>query len=254
MGFINKKGQVAIFVIIAIVIVAIILAFMFYPKINIGGNSETGNPKSFIESCMKEDVNTLLDELSYNGGYEEPEGFIIYQGEKVPYFCYTSDSYETCIVQQPNVQGHFENEIERILKPSVESCVKDFKKEFESKGYSVSVSKAELNASFVPGKLKIELMSPMTLSKDTSRTYESFDYEFKSDLYDLMALATSIIDYESVYGDSETTLYLRYYPNIKIEKVRLDEGSKIYTISNFVSGERFRFASRSLVWPPGFEQ
>jgi len=172
MSFINKRGQVAIFVIIAIVIVIIILAFVLYPRINVGGDSRTGNPKLFIESCIKEDVNSLLDELSIKGGYEVPEGFVLYQGEKVPYFCYTSDSYQTCIIQQPNIQGHFEKEIERILKPSVESCIKDFKKEFESKGYSVSISKSNLNASFAPGKLTIEVVSPMTISKESSRTYK----------------------------------------------------------------------------------
>ena len=71
-------------------------------------------------------------------------------------------------------------------------------------------------------------------------------------MYDLIMTSVSIIDYESTYGDSETTLYMQYYPDLKIEKTKLSDGTTIYVLTNVISKESFTFASRSLAWPPGY--
>jgi len=68
----------------------------------------------------------------------------------------------------------------------------------------------------------------------------------------LLLTSVSIVDYEATYGDSETTLYMKYNPELKVDKIKLNEGSKIYRLTNTVTNENFTFASRSLVWPPGY--
>jgi hypothetical protein len=45
---------------------------------------------------------------------------------------------------------------------------------------------------------------------------------------------------------------MQYYPDLKIEKTKLSDGTTIYILSNVVSKDRFTFASRSLAWPPGY--
>ena len=42
------------------------------------------------------------------------------------------------------------------------------------------------------------------------------------------------------------------YPNIKVEKLKQEDGSKIYIITSRDTNEKFVFASRSLSWPAGF--
>jgi hypothetical protein len=42
------------------------------------------------------------------------------------------------------------------------------------------------------------------------------------------------------------------YPEFEIEKFRTGESTTIYTIKQRKTGERFRFAIRSCVIPPGF--
>ena len=71
-------------------------------------------------------------------------------------------------------------------------------------------------------------------------------------MYELLFTAANIIDFESSLGDSATELYLQYYPDIKIYKNNLGDGSTIYKIENVISGESFTFASRSLAWPAGY--
>ena len=74
----------------------------------------------------------------------------------------------------------------------------------------------------------------------------------KSEMYDLLFIATNIVEHESQVGGSATELYLQYYPDLKIEKIKLTDGTTIYQLSNVVTGEQFSFASRSLAWPAGY--
>ena len=72
-----------------------------------------------------------------------------------------------------------------------------------------------------------------------------------SNWYTLLNTAVNILQYEATYGDSETSLYISYYPDIKIEKTRRDDGSTIYELSDVITQDKFAFATRSLVWPQG---
>ena len=65
----------------------------------------------------------------------------------------------------------------------------------------------------------------------------------------MLMIASSILNYEARYGDSDIWTYMIYYPDYRIEKFKQDEGSKIYTITNRNTGKQFTFATRSLSWP-----
>ncbi len=248
----GKKGQLGVFVILAIVIVAIVIVFLLIRTPRLPGPEDRATPQQYLQTCLESAVRPLLVELSAQGGYREPLGFIVYNDTKVPYLCYTSEFYKPCIIQQPDVIQNFERSLNEVLTEETARCMKTFEEEFEGRGYSVSRTTTSVNTSFVPGKLKIELRAPVTLSRDVSRTYQTFELSFKSELYDLASISTSILDFESTYGDSETTSYLRYYPDLKIQKTKLSEGSKIYTVSNVVTKEEFTFATRSLAWGAGY--
>jgi len=253
MRFASKRGQVAVFVILALVIVAVVLVIAFYPKIKLpGGAGATPDPQQYLTTCLEPFVHSSLERLSRQGGMQEPLGFIVHNDTKIPYFCYTSEYYKPCMVQQPNVVGLFSRELGQAVVNEARTCVQNFKEEYEGQGYTISTSTVALNVSFAPKQVNVQLLAPMTITKEFSKTYTSTDLSFESSMYDLLALAENIVSFESTYGDSETTLYLRYYPNIRIDKLRLGEGSKIYTISDVITGEHFTFASRGLAWPPGY--
>tara|TARA_Y100000310_G_C20683919_1_gene817742 strand:+ start:235 stop:999 length:765 start_codon:yes stop_codon:yes gene_type:complete len=248
----SKKGQVAIFVIIAIVIVAsIVIIVLFFPNVADVFVGEF-TPQSFLKSCVEEDLMENVGLLASQGGYKNPEGFIVHEGKKIKYLCYTSEYYKTCSVQQPMIKGHFEGELESLILPKANECARALKAEYEDRGFGVSSGEVKSDVEIVPGKIKIGFEAPMTITKDTTQTFRDFDVEIDSEIYDLLLTAQSIIDFESEFGDSETGLYLQYYPDLKIEKMKLSEGTTIYKISDVVSGDEFMFASRSLAWPPGY--
>jgi hypothetical protein len=249
----NKRGQLAIFVIIALVIVGMIILLILFNR-NPGPTTNIEvNPIPYLKSCIEPNIQMNVKELSANAGYSTSEGNLDYNGEKIKYLCYSSENYKTCVVQQPMIKEHFEEEISNKIKSKAQECLQNLRTEYDKKGYSVKSSNANINFSFNPGNMLLNFNAPMTISKgDITRSFNGFDIKIESQMYDLLMLSTSVIDFESKYGDSETTLYMRYYPDLMIEKVRLSEGSKVYTLSNVVTNESFRFATRSMVWPAGY--
>ena len=65
-------------------------------------------------------------------------------------------------------------------------------------------------------------------------------------------MANSILNWEATYGKVETTLYMNYYRWLKIEYDLKSDGTTIYILTNRDKGNKFQFASRSVVWPPGY--
>jgi len=71
-----------------------------------------------------------------------------------------------------------------------------------------------------------------------------------NNLYELIAIANSIIEWEATQGDADVRIYMAYYPNLKVEKNLRDDGTRIYIITDKNTGDKFQFASRSLVYGP----
>ena len=247
------RGQVAVFVIIAILIVAVVLIIFAFPRIKPFFTGQEFTPQSYLRSCIEPSVKEGMDLLARQGGYANPEGFLVYNDQKIKYLCYTSQYYDTCVVQDAMVKNRIEQELNKIIEPRARECAANLKTEYEKRGYSVSQNTISSKTTIDPGKINVEFKMPILVSKgEESNSYQGFTIGIPSQMYDILFISMSIIDYESTYGDSETTLYLQYYPDLKIEKTKLSEGSKVYIVSNVITKEYFQFASRSLSWPPGY--
>ncbi|HLC31719.1 MAG TPA: hypothetical protein VJK51_03550 [Candidatus Nanoarchaeia archaeon] len=249
---VNKRGQLTLILIVGIALVAVLLVFFLYPRIKTTTTSAF-TPTGFLESCLEPAITPALDIVTKQGGSMRPEGFFLYGGEKVQYLCYTSDYYKTCVVQQPFVKNQVEQELTVVMQGKTRECMGKLKEEYESRGYQVSGGTGSSQVAFIPGSMNIEMSAPLSVSKgEEKQNFKGFTVKRTSELYDLLLLSSSIVEYESTLGDSEVTLFMQYYPDLKIEKMKLSDGTKIYTLTNVVTNERFRFASRSLSWPPGY--
>jgi len=249
----GKRAQTTIFIIVAIVIVvAGILIYMFVPGVQ---NFITGesSPNAYIVSCLDEEIDEGIATLSKQGGYASPEGSVMYGGNNIAYLCYTAQYYKPCVVQQPMIKTKFEEELEGMVKGAANDCLRMMVEEYEGNGYSVSaVSSADVEVKIDVGEVAVNVKAPVTVSKESTETYEEFKVVRDSNLYDLLMMTTTVIAYESTYGDSETIEFLNYYPNLDFDKIKLGDGTTIYTVGDVVTGEDFTFASRSLAWPGGY--
>ncbi len=245
----SKRSQLTIFIIIAIFILAILL-IIFYPKVKRIFVPSTPNVQ--LQNCLKEKLDEAVELVSKNGGSIKPVNGIMYQENKIEYLCYTNQYYQTCVNQQPLLRQHIEREILDYIKPTASECINDLKENLMKRGWKVSSGKENLKVDILPNKIKITLSGISVTKGDTGEKYNEFSIEKRSQLYDLIMLTTSILNWEARYGDSDITTYMLYYPNIKVEKYKQSDGSKIYILTNTNSGDKFLFATRSLSWPAGY--
>ena len=249
----GKRGQVTIFIILGIAIIGIgILIYLFYPQIQSIIKPKSQNPSAFMQSCLEDKIKETADILSLQGGSMVPENYYLYEDNKIEYLCYTNEYYKTCVVQQPMLKSHIESEIKKEIEPEVASCFEDLKKSFEDKGYEVIIRDGNTTVELLPEKILTTLNHELVLTRGDTKRYEKFRIGVNSDLYNLVGIARSILNWEASYGDAETTTYMNYYHNLKVEKLNQMDGSTIYILTNRDSGDKFEFASRSVAWPPGY--
>ena len=251
MSSFGKKGQVTIFIIVALVIVAILLIIFLYPRFNTT-TQEAFSPNAFLSSCIEPQLRPVIAQLAMHGGYLTPEGTVKFKDQNVKYLCYTSGYYTPCLDQQPMIKENFENNLAGFVNREVSQCVDDLKAEYEKQQYIVTLGQVSSNVSITSGNINIKINAPMTVTKESSQDFKHFDINIKSQMYDLIMISSSIVEFEATYGNAETTLYMQYYPDLKIQKTQLSDGTRIYEVNDVVTNETFTFASRSVAWPPGY--
>jgi hypothetical protein len=254
--FRNKNAQVTIFVVIALVIVGagILVYFLFPDTISdfVSTGSDLENPQLKLQQCVEENIVETIQTLSLQGGDLDPTNYILYDDSKVRYLCYTGEYYQPCVMQESMLINYVENQIEGTVLEQADNCFKDLIDEYEKKGYVVSVGSGDITLELVPENVVINFDRSVTLTKEETRTYEGFDIVVNNNIYELLEITNKILDDEAKYGDSETTTVMEQYHHIKVEKDLKTDGSTIYTLTNRDTEDKFMFASRSLVMPPGY--
>ena len=245
----STRAQITIFIIIAIILVFIAALFFFWSDLR--GIFVSASPESYLQTCMKQYGQEALEKVEASGGSINPQNYVLYNDDKIEYLCYTNENYKTCVMQKPLLREYIESEISSYMQPRMRECLNSFKNEFEGRGFSVRVGEVKMMSELSPGKLKIIINSALSVSQDSVSVFDNFDYSIPTELYDFSMIALSILNWEARYGNSETTSYMTYYPDTKVEKIRLEDGTKIYALEDRENGERFVFATRSLAWPAG---
>jgi len=162
----NKKGQVTIFIIIAVMIVILgILIYMFFPKIKTGFGFDSKNPDQFIQTCIKEKIDENINKISVQGGSLNPEHYFLYKNEKIEYLCYTEEYYKTCVMQQPMLKEHIESEIEKGITEEVNNCLDSLTESYEKKGYDVNLKKGKTKVELLPKRISVLFNSSLSLTK-----------------------------------------------------------------------------------------
>lgn len=256
----SKRSQITIFAIIALILIAGIVVFfaatdygrgtierIFKQEFDVEGSlTQCISSSEIIENGIK----TVLSQ----GGSLDPQFYYLYNNTKISYLCYTNENYVTCLNQRPLLIQHVESEISKAIKPGIESCIENLNNQLENRGYKVQRGRLNLSLDLIPENILIKINYPISIERaEQSMSFDGFNIKRKSKAYHLVALSTSILNYEARYGDSEITAYMVLYPKTKVEKLRQGDGTKVYIVSNRDTKETFSFATRSLVFPPGYQ-
>lgn len=258
--FRNKRGQITIFIIVALVIVALIVVFFALSKTGIikipaiFPGQDTDLKSQFIK-CVEDNKNidNSVKLISSQGGSLNPSNYILYDSVKVEYLCYINEYYKPCVMQKPLILNNAESEIRKASIEEISKCMETVKKNIEAQGNVVSLGKMELNVSIIPENIIYSVKYPVTIQKnENQQKYDIFEIRKPSELYQMIMVSTSILNYEARYGEADILTYMTYYPTIRVNREKMDDGSTVYFLSERNTKEVFMFAVRSYAWPAGY--
>jgi len=250
----NKRAQLTIFIIIALLIVAVLL-IIFLPNLMQRFGPKT-TEQIIAGDCLEKNVRLALNETLMHGGTIKPELYFRYNNFSIDYLCYTAEWYKTCVMQKPLLKQQIETEVKKAIATSVGKCVQDTIDNLKNGGYEVVVTGTKApNLEINPNnkiKISIDLELKLIRGEEKIIPSSSFTREFSSNIYEMIMVASSIQNYEARYGDASIETYMTYYPELRVEKYRQDDGTKVYIVTDKASGQKLQFATRSLAWPPGY--
>ena len=248
----NKKGQITIFIILALIlVVGFILVFLVMnpPETKI---IDDKNPQAFIETCTKEAVEEAIEIISKSGGDINPRGFISYKDEDITYLCYASDVYFPCTNQRPLLIEHIENEITKHITPIVSDCFFSLKQKIE-KTHAIETSGMEIKTTLHTKSISVEINKKFKIIRNGESTdINTFRMRFVHPIYDLAKIAMEIVNQESKYCNFDELGYMIVYPKYDITKFITGEADIIYIIEDISTKNKFKFAVKSCELPPGF--
>ncbi len=249
----NKKGQMVIFIIIAIALVGtIILIYMFAKdgELSITGNDES--PDAFLRTCLRESAREKIDLMIPQGGLVNPKDFVFYNDIKVTYVCKNINNYEPCVTQYPRYITHLQEELSANMRDDIEQCFIALEDDLESKNYEVSGGDFTTDIVLKPGIVEINLLRDMAITKNgQTQSFDSFSVNLDSPLYDLGYVANEITRQEAQFCYFSSNGYSILYPQFDIRKWTLSDSTKIYTIKDKPTQTEMNIAIRGCVIPAG---
>jgi hypothetical protein len=254
----QKRGQVTLFVIIAILIVAVVLLAIFLtPKLikTKIPESQALDPNAYVSSCVDQKLEPMVETLAKQGGYLEKSNLWIFYNESyVGYLCYTNMNFKPCFNLQPFLKSSVEEQLKNKLQQDdvISKCISEFKTNTERKGWQTTIcSSAIFNVTLIEGKVTVPTSCEITMSKaGETKKFEKIVPALNWPLYEFIKISREIIEQEISSNNFDPLFYAMAHPWVSIDKFRA-EYSKIYTLRERSTGKIFMFAIRNYVQTPG---
>jgi hypothetical protein len=202
----NRRGQVTLFIIIAIIVVVGILSY-FFLRDRIGG---VDIPVEFVPvyeyylNCLEETSRQGISLLGEQGGYIETPEFepgssympfssqLDFLGQGVPYWMYVSGN--NLLKEQVPTKKGMERELGEYLGSRVQDC--DFTN-FELAGFDVYVDEGIATTSINDFNVKVEVSSRITMFRgNSSAIVSNHNLEVDSKLGRFYKLALDVFNFE----------------------------------------------------------
>jgi hypothetical protein len=241
----NKKGQIAIWVILAVVLMASIILFFALERGPFLAERKGFNPEQFIKTCTSDAVIDAAEKMLPQGGFIAPTNFKLYSDIKVAYLCENVGYFKPCINQHPMLINEIRDEIKNYIQPKIEQCFKDMKTEAEKEGNSVEMGAMELAVSVAPKRIYVDISRKVAITQEGSaQAFEKLNVEVIHPLYDLASVAVAIASEEAKNCYFEYVGYMILYPQFRIEVNTRTDSTRIYTITDKNSGKVMNIAIR----------
>ncbi|VVB80012.1 Uncharacterised protein [uncultured archaeon] len=179
----EKRGQVTIFIILGILVIAGVT--IFFVVRNMQGGNEINNPElspvqELVDSCLASETLRGTELISNQGGfYSVPEPSFDYNGFKIPVY----SKFPEKSVLEKQLSLYLENNLPLCLENNTLS----------GQGYAVSFSKPSVTSKFLDNTILISSKIPTSITfKENSYTFSSYEYTARSDLSERYSAASLI--------------------------------------------------------------
>ncbi len=252
----NKRGQITIFIILAIVIVAGIGIYLLISNkvITVKPTYKSSeNPQNYISDCVSGIVREKVTPILKQGGYANPKLYITYNDINTSYLCYTILNYYTCINQEPLYITHLEKEIKQNIKNEIENCFQTLSEDYKKKNIAVNMGETgEVNVELQDRKIAVTITKDVSLNdKGDIKDFKEFKAIINSPAYNLARVAMEMVSQEAIFCNSQYLGYQTLYPWVKIKRTDVKSESKIYNIIDRETGLELNMAVRSCSLPAG---
>jgi len=256
----QKRGQVAVFVVIGIAVVIFFALIFMYKDVLINkAKSEINTPQylndkikniqeEVIEECVDLETKDAIDLLLKNTGkFEEPVNYLIYNGKKHRVLCQNIPDEASCL-STPLSSIKINEKLNEYLKEKINNCL-DFS-DFENENYKLNLPEDfELETQINFYNLVVNLNYEIELVRDdykvkSNNVIKSFDIplgELIKAVNDVLEFRTRFGTFDPVvfganshskyiaemkkpYPDEIYTVYLTEYPDYKISFAVTSEG------------------------------
>ena len=204
----NKKGQVTIFIIVAIIVVAAIIGYFTLRQSFVESISEDMRPVyDYYVSCLEATAKQGVSLLGEQGGYIEVPDFepgsaympfssqLDFLGQPVPYWMYVSGN--NLLREQVPTKNGMERELEKYVSERVGDC--DFS-DFEIMGYDIYVGEGGVEAKINKLDVDLEVNNKLTIFKgEQSAVVNSHKVSLNSKLGKFYDLAIEVYNFEKTY-------------------------------------------------------
>ncbi len=186
----EKKGQVTIFVILAIVLIAAISLYFGFRNKNTSENIPPAVEPIYthIISCLQKTSKEGAEYIGEQGGYYElPKAISIeYFSKDIPYYYLNSKE------NIPSLE-RIELELGNYIYYNLERCI-DFEY-FEEQGYEISGNKLLVSPIIREKGVDINVEYPITITKGTStERLENFEVFIEADIKKMIEVSKDIVD------------------------------------------------------------
>ncbi len=253
----KKRGQISVWVIIVIVLVAsIVLCFLIYQNptlIKSSEYSESLEIQSYLQSCAKEYVDEAVEVMLPHGGFVSPKNTVYFDGIAIEYICLNNGQFSPCINQHPMLLNEMKNEIDKYVSPKIENCFEKMRADFRRAGSNVEfVGGYDMKVDMKEDKIILFFeREVIVMSKEETRRTREIKLEIPSPAYNLAVIAMEIASQEANYCYFEYVGYNIIYPRYEIKKYTMSDATGIYRIIDLESNKQMNIAVKSCSIRPG---
>ena len=239
-----KRGQVTVFIIIGIVLVALFgLIYVLLADNNVEPvpvlttSSESGAVKKFVENCLEESSKNAIDTVASQGGYiNPPHPYFTLDIFKVPYY------FDKKILLQPDI-NIIADEINFFIEEDIGSCLTGIK-EFP---WKITMEEHQVKSSILEKEVFVQLNLPLTLSiGDSASTLQDFSVKMDSQLSRAINIHESILKEQEKEPNVIRLSHLMELSDESVVDIYMEhlDGTVFYYISFPEDDLVYRFAAK----------